>query len=124
MSATSAAPVASVLASNATATLPPARRSPMMPDPTTAASRSAEPVADRQPARLDASQLLHDASRRVHLDSDVIHRAVASGPSGRQRQVDRRPLGQELEVPGLRLDRRAAEEPLVEVPTLPQIRHV
>src|SRR3989442_8482724 len=36
--------------------------------------------------------------------------------SGRQRQVDRRPLGQELEVAGFLLDRRAAEESLVEVP--------
>ena len=35
----SAAPVASVLASRAIATLPPASRSPMMPEPTTAARR-------------------------------------------------------------------------------------
>ena len=45
MSTTSMAPVASVLASRATATLPPARRSPMMPEPTTAASSSAVPIS-------------------------------------------------------------------------------
>src|ERR1700686_1804108 len=43
MSATSAPPVAIVLASNATATFPPARRSPMMPDPMTVASKSVVP---------------------------------------------------------------------------------
>ena len=45
MRATSAAPVAIVFASNATATFPPANRSPMMPDPTTAARSSAVPTA-------------------------------------------------------------------------------
>src|SRR5437764_11316565 len=45
MSATSAPPVASALASSATATLPPANRSPMMPDPTTVARRRAVPSA-------------------------------------------------------------------------------
>src|SRR6266550_7357795 len=44
MSATRAAPVASVFARSATATLPPARRSPIMPEPTTAASNSAVPT--------------------------------------------------------------------------------
>src|ERR1041384_168200 len=43
--AASAAPVAMVLASKATATLPPDRRSPMMPEPTTAASSNAVPTA-------------------------------------------------------------------------------
>jgi len=41
ISATSAAPVANVFASNAMATFPPARRSPMMPEPTTVARSSA-----------------------------------------------------------------------------------
>ena len=45
MSAISAAPVASVLARSATAMFPPARRSPMMPEPTTAATSSAVPSA-------------------------------------------------------------------------------
>src|SRR2546422_1279046 len=88
------------------------------------ATVDADLLAHRQPARLHAGQLLHDARRRVHLDSDVIHCPVAPGPSGRQRQVDRRPLGQELEVAGFLLDRRAAEESLVEVPAFPQIRRV
>src|SRR5690349_6204948 len=45
MSATSAAPVASVLAKRAIAMLPAASRSPMIPEPTTAASNIAVPVA-------------------------------------------------------------------------------
>src|SRR5437867_1422995 len=45
MSATSAPPAASALASSATATLPPANRSPMMPDPTIVARRRAVPSA-------------------------------------------------------------------------------
>ena len=43
--ATSAAPVAIVFARSAIATLPPLRRSPMIPDPTTAASSIAVPSA-------------------------------------------------------------------------------
>src|SRR5579872_264719 len=45
MSATSTAPVASVLASNAMPALPTARRSPIMPEPTTAASNDPVPNA-------------------------------------------------------------------------------
>src|SRR5882672_3609640 len=59
INATRAAPVASVFASSATATLPPARRSPMMPEPTTAASSIAVPTASAtrrrsRPGRLTA----------------------------------------------------------------------
>jgi hypothetical protein len=43
--ATSAPPVAIVLARSATATFPPDRRSPMMPEPTTVASSIAVPTA-------------------------------------------------------------------------------
>src|SRR5581483_10283257 len=43
INATSVAPVAIVLASSAMATLPPARRSPMIPEPTTVANRSPVP---------------------------------------------------------------------------------
>jgi hypothetical protein len=43
--ATSVAPVVSVLARRAMATVPAARRSPMMPEPTTAASKKAVPTA-------------------------------------------------------------------------------
>src|SRR5580658_6900172 len=45
MSAKSAPPVAMALASNATAALPAARRSAMMPEPTTAASSKPVPMA-------------------------------------------------------------------------------
>src|SRR5690349_24192726 len=45
MSASSAAPVASVLAKRAIAVLPAASRSPMIPEPTTAASKKAVPTA-------------------------------------------------------------------------------
>src|SRR5262245_43227919 len=45
MRATSAAPVAMVFARSAIATFPPASRSPMMPEPTMAARRSAVPSA-------------------------------------------------------------------------------
>ena len=45
MSTTRMAPVGSVLPSSASATLPPASRSPMMPEPITVASRSAVPSA-------------------------------------------------------------------------------
>ena len=45
ISTTSIAPVASVLPSKARATLPPASRSPMMPEPITVASSSAVPSA-------------------------------------------------------------------------------
>jgi hypothetical protein len=43
--ATIAAPVETVFARSAMATLPPASRSPMIPEPTTAASRNAVPTA-------------------------------------------------------------------------------
>src|SRR5690242_870775 len=45
MSVASTATVAPVFASKAIATLPPARRSAMTPEPTTAAVRSSEPIA-------------------------------------------------------------------------------
>ncbi len=54
MSATSAAPVARLFASSAIATLPPDRRSPMMPEPTTVARSSPvpKPSASSRLARL------------------------------------------------------------------------
>src|ERR1700689_4570645 len=45
MRATRAAPVAMVFANSAMAKFPPARRSPVMPEPTTAATRNAVPRA-------------------------------------------------------------------------------
>src|SRR5882724_11972500 len=62
-----AAPVASAFASSATATLPPARRSPMMPEPTTAASRMAVPTAFAT-TRRSRLGLTRTPSRRAHAE--------------------------------------------------------
>jgi hypothetical protein len=55
ISVTSTAPVAMLFASSASAEFPPARRSPMMPDPTTAATRSAVPMPSLTMARMRES---------------------------------------------------------------------
>src|SRR5205809_2344845 len=81
-------------------------------------------LAHRQPPRLHAAQLRRHALRRVDLDADVVHDALARRTAARQGQVDRRPLGKELRVARLLLDRGAAEERLVELPALGQVRHV
>ena len=66
ISTTSAAPVASVFASSAMATFPPARRSPMMPEPTTAASRNAVPSASAASRRrVDAAHACAFSSARL-----------------------------------------------------------
>ena len=71
ISATSPAPVAMVLASSAIATFPPASRSPMMPEPTTVASRNAVPTASLvaflitiAPASLEPNMSIPCASAR------------------------------------------------------------
>ena len=80
MSATRAAPVAIVFAKSAIATLPPANRSPMIPDPTTEASNRAVPTASattRRPtsflrARLrGAHKCAHELA--LHQGRDPIH---------------------------------------------------
>src|ERR1700677_4244984 len=63
ISATRAAPVAIVFARRATATFPPASRSPMIPDPTTAANRKAVPRASATARRVTA--LLRDRFNRA-----------------------------------------------------------
>ena len=63
MSATSAAPVASVFASSASATFPPASRSPMMPEPTTAASSIAVPTASATARRRKSGEAATGVSR-------------------------------------------------------------
>src|SRR5580698_7985707 len=63
------APVASVLASSAMATFPPARRSPMIPDPTTAARRNAVP-RNSATARRPISIVRFAASPRLCLRFD------------------------------------------------------
>ena len=56
MSASSAAPVAAVFASKARPTLPPANRSPMIPEPTTAATSSPVPTASATARRASDSR--------------------------------------------------------------------
>src|SRR5262249_45358367 len=69
-SVTSVAPVASVFASSAIATLPPLRCSRMMPEPTTAASSSAVPSSSpvRRRARVMSNSLARSNPRvfRAH----------------------------------------------------------
>src|SRR3981081_4340156 len=76
--ATSAVPVATAFASSATATLPPANRSPMMPEPTTAISRKAVPNASVAARRTTASLLCADgfdgADERAHEFSIYLRR--------------------------------------------------
>jgi hypothetical protein len=60
-SAASAAPVAIVFASSASATFPPASRSAMMPEPTTAATRNPVPPTPPRFAAIDSPSLLPDA---------------------------------------------------------------
>src|ERR1700684_3419014 len=68
ISATRAAPVAIVFARRATATFPPANRSPMMPDPTTAANRKAVPRSSATARRTTAflRGRLHGANKGAH----------------------------------------------------------
>src|SRR5258708_5749642 len=82
ISATSAAPVAMAFARSATATLPAASRSPMIPEPTTAISKNAVPrpsVAARRPtARLLRQCRFHRAYEGAHelfidLGRDCVH---------------------------------------------------
>src|SRR5207302_3371497 len=77
--ATSAAPVASVFASSATATLPPARRSPMMPEPTTAASSIAVPTASATRRRSRPGRLTR-CSRRAHAGQRRLRRQPRRDP--------------------------------------------
>src|SRR5215468_3883733 len=62
MRATSTAPVARVLAKRATATLPPARRSPITPEPITVASSNAVPTASATAPRARLAR----ANERAH----------------------------------------------------------
>ena len=57
-SAASAATVAPVFASNATATFPPAKRSAMIPEPTTVAARRTEPTPSAVRRRIRLMRLL------------------------------------------------------------------
>src|SRR5215472_4276485 len=68
ISATNAAPVAIVFASKAIATFPPASRSPMIPEPTTAIRRKAVPTN---------SAVIR--ARRLNLIGDLYHPVPSSG---------------------------------------------
>src|SRR5215831_10897502 len=80
--------------------------------------------AHGQACRLDAGEVVHDRAHRVHLNADVIHRALGRVCAFREGEVDGSPVGQELHVARLRLDGPRAEEALVEVTALAEIRYV
>src|SRR3954471_15884749 len=105
-SAISAKPVASELARRAIAALPPARRSPMMPEPTTAARSSAVPTASaaadliqlflqRQALELLYGQREEKVDASAELDQRLLERAtlvlVASLNRRRVRYAPMRP---------------------------------
>ena len=76
--ATSMAPVARVLASSAIATLPPDKRSPMIPEPTTAASSSAVPTPSETIllANIPPNSIRHDQVVEMNelvLASELVH---------------------------------------------------
>src|SRR6188508_2751172 len=86
MSATSPAPVATALARRAIATFPPASCSPMMPEPTTVASRRAVPTASAA-ARRARSGLIGDRARRA------TGGGLRAGGGALARCIDRRAAG-------------------------------
>src|SRR5258708_36138910 len=81
-------------------------------------------LTDGEPRRLHAGEVGRHRVHRVHLDAHVIDRALGGMPALRPREIDRRPVGQELHVARLDLDGVRAEEALVEVAALAQIRYV
>jgi len=83
-------------------------------------------LVDRNSSRLHAGEMRHHRLGRVHLDAQVMHDALAaaSGQALGQCQVDRGKGWKELHVAGPLFDRQDIEEPLVELATLCQIRHV
>jgi len=78
----------------------------------------------REAGRLDAGQLRHHGLDGIDLHTDVIDGPRAVRATGGQREVDRCPLGQELDVALLHLRGVAAQELFVEVAALGQIRDV
>src|SRR5207247_7014833 len=81
-------------------------------------------LADGQTGGLHAREVGRHRVHRVHLDAHVIHRAFRRMPALREREIDGCPVGQELHVARLDLDGIRAEEALVEVAALTQVRHV
>src|SRR3989441_7596454 len=72
--------------------------------------------------RFYAPKLNHHSVRRVHLDAHVVNRPLSATTALRQREVYRRPFGQEFDVAGFHLHWVAAEEPLVELSALAEVR--
>src|SRR5688572_17415180 len=97
-----AAPVARVLASSASAPLPPARRSPMMPDPTTAAASSPVPTASPASRWLNTrTRLGADDAAVVLRDDDSPRARAADAGAVRPRGVGPGVQGVVLPAPGL-----------------------
>src|SRR2546427_13021616 len=72
--------------------------------------------------RFYAPKLNHHSVRRVHLDAHVVNRPLSATTALRQREVYRRPFGQEFDVAGFHLHWVAAEEPDVELSALAEVR--
>ena len=93
MSATSAAPVASVFASSATATLPPARRSPMIPEPTDrrAEQRGADRLRRQAPAEAGLPGAAHTSGLRARTNAlmNLPSTLRARWPPRRSRTVEK-----------------------------------
>src|SRR2546425_11496106 len=104
INAISANPVASELASSAIAVLPAASRSPMMPEPTTAASRSAVPSAS---AAADLIQLF--LYRRVF---QLLDRQGEKHVDASRQRGERIPEGAALLIVGSLHRRRIRHAPM------------
>src|SRR5436305_12819311 len=104
MSARSAAPVATVLARRASPTFPPESRSPMIPEPTTAARRRAVPTASAVTRRRSVGissmgDILERAHEGLETTEDPGLDAVAR-PRAVDLAVDEPVLLEDLEVLG------------------------
>src|SRR5215813_9627415 len=77
-----------------------------------------------QARRLDASEMLHDRAHSVDLDADMIDDALDGVLAFGEGEIHGGPLGEELHVARLHLDGLRAEEALVEIAALADIRHV
>src|SRR5882762_10496109 len=100
ISASNAAPVAIVFASRAIATFPPAKRCPIMPDPTTAATRNALPK-NSAVSRARRGNFIRDRSL---FDRSLFDRSLGDRSLG-DRLLGDRLLGDRLLLDRLLLDR-------------------
>src|SRR6266478_4722573 len=134
MNATSPAPVASELARSAMATFPPARRSPMMPEPTTVASNSAVPTPSATTLRASVGRSRAGCTRgarsrrstaiRTPLRTCVLRTAASSPAQGTERGLVRPRLPRLAglqRVEDLRVELRSGGRKLVEAPLPPPL---